>query len=90
MARAFLASWLGLGEHVAVWAPNGIDWVIATLSLQLAGGVLAGLSGIFAGGRLPSSDDAAFAEDHGELAFGLTPLPRRPFPFVGRVIEHEV
>ena len=41
-------------------------------------------------GRLSSSDDEAFAEDHGELALRLTPLPRRPFPFVRRVIEHEV
>ena len=43
-----------------------------------------------AGGRLSSSDDEPFAEDHGELAFRLTPFPRRPFPFVCCVIEHEV
>jgi len=38
-------------------------------------------------GRLSSSDDEPLAEDHGELALGLTPLARRPFPFVRCVIE---
>ena len=43
-----------------------------------------------AGSRLSSSDDEPLAEDHGELALRFTPLARRPFPFVRRVIEHEV
>ena len=41
-------------------------------------------------GRLPSSDDEPFAEDQGELGFCLGPLARWPFPFLGRVVEHEV
>ena len=42
-----------------------------------------------AGGRL-SSDNEALAEDNGELAFGLPPFARWSFPFVRRVIEHEI
>jgi hypothetical protein len=41
-------------------------------------------------GRLSSSDDEPFAEDHGELGLCLRPLARRPFPFLGRLVEHEV
>jgi len=45
---------------------------------------------IFCAGDRLSSDHEPFAEDHGELALGLTPLPWRSFPFVRRVIEYEV
>jgi transposase-like protein len=41
-------------------------------------------------GRFSSSDDEPVAEDDGELGLGLDPLARRPFPFLGRLIENEV
>lgn len=34
--------------------------------------------------------DEPFAECDGELCLGLDPLARRPFPFLGRVIEHQI
>lgn len=49
-----------------------------------------GLSGIPCARPLPSSDDEPFAEDHGELGLCLGPLTRRPFPLLGRCVEHEV
>ena len=41
-------------------------------------------------GRFGSSDDEPVAEEDGELCFCLDPLARRPFPFFGRLIEHEI
>ncbi|MDB3856260.1 FadD3 family acyl-CoA ligase [Halieaceae bacterium] len=38
--RAFMAAGVAKGDRVAIWAPNINEWVIATLGLQLAGGVL--------------------------------------------------
>jgi acyl-CoA synthetase (AMP-forming)/AMP-acid ligase II len=43
-ARAFLAAGLRHGDRVAVWAPNIYEWVVATLGLQCAGGVLVPLN----------------------------------------------
>jgi putative transposase len=41
-------------------------------------------------GRVSSSDDEPFAEDHGELGFCFGPFARRSFPLLGRMIEDEV
>ena len=49
-----------------------------------------GLSVILCARQCLSSEDEALAEDHGELRLCLGPLPRRAFPFAGRMIEHEV
>lgn len=49
MARAFIAAGIKAGDRVAIWAPNSIEWVIATLGLQLAGGVLVPLNTRFKG-----------------------------------------
>ncbi|HZT65125.1 MAG TPA: FadD3 family acyl-CoA ligase [Acidimicrobiales bacterium] len=43
-ARALVASGVEAGDRVALWAPNGLEWVAAALGLQLAGGVLVPLS----------------------------------------------
>ena len=37
-----------------------------------------------------SDIDEPFAEDDGELCFGLVPFPRRTFPRLGRMIENEI
>ena len=37
-----------------------------------------------------SDIDEPFAEDDGELCFGLEPFPRRTFPRLGRMIENEI
>ncbi|MEP6869895.1 MAG: AMP-binding protein, partial [Novosphingobium sp.] len=66
MARAFIAAGLALGDRVAIWAPNSIDWVIATLGLQLAGGVLVPLNTRFKG------EEAAFILDKSRATFLCT------------------
>jgi len=43
-ARAFLAAGLAPGDRVGLWAPNGLDWIVAMLGVQAAGGVLVPLS----------------------------------------------
>jgi HIP---CoA ligase len=48
-ARAFLAAGIELGDRVAIWAPNSLEWVIACLGLQLAGGILVPLNTRFKG-----------------------------------------
>ncbi|MCP5057632.1 MAG: fatty acid--CoA ligase family protein [bacterium] len=39
-ARAFMAAGIQPGDRVAVWAPNQLEWVLAAVGLQSAGGVL--------------------------------------------------
>jgi acyl-CoA synthetase (AMP-forming)/AMP-acid ligase II len=39
-ARAFIATGLAAGDRVAIWAPNSAAWIIASLGLYSAGGVL--------------------------------------------------
>ena len=41
-------------------------------------------------GLFSSLADGRFAEDDGELGFGLGPLAQRTFPFLGRVVEDQV
>ncbi len=43
-ARAFLAAGVNPGDRVGLWAPNGLDWIVAMLGVQAAGGVLVPLS----------------------------------------------
>jgi len=42
--RAFLASGIGPGDRVAIWAPNVGEWIVAALGLQCAGAVLVPLN----------------------------------------------
>jgi acyl-CoA synthetase (AMP-forming)/AMP-acid ligase II len=42
--RAFLAAGLLRGDRVAIWAPNGWEWIVAAIGLQSAGGVLVPLN----------------------------------------------
>ncbi len=50
-ARGFLATGLGAGDRVAVWAPNCAEWMLAALGLLRAGGVLVPLNTRFKGGE---------------------------------------
>jgi acyl-CoA synthetase (AMP-forming)/AMP-acid ligase II len=40
VAAAFVAAGLRPGDRVGLWLPNGLDWVLACLGLQAAGGIL--------------------------------------------------
>ena len=50
-ARALVASGVGPGDRVAIWAPNCREWVIAALGIMSAGGVLVPLNTRFKGGE---------------------------------------
>ena len=50
-AAGFVAAGLREGERVALWAPNSLDWIVACLGLQAAGGVLVPLNTRFKGGE---------------------------------------
>jgi len=47
--RAFCAAGLRHGDRVAVWAPNIVEWILAAIGLQAAGGVLVTLNTRFKG-----------------------------------------
>ncbi|MCB9683169.1 MAG: SDR family oxidoreductase [Alphaproteobacteria bacterium] len=40
VARALVARGIRPGDHVAIWAPNLAEWVVAGLGIHLAGGVI--------------------------------------------------
>jgi HIP---CoA ligase len=46
-ARAFVATGLQPGDRAAIWAPNSASWVIASLGLYAAGGVLVPINSRF-------------------------------------------
>jgi long-subunit acyl-CoA synthetase (AMP-forming) len=48
-AAAFVAAGLQPGERVGLWAQNSLDWIVACLGLQAAGGVLVPLNTRFRG-----------------------------------------
>ncbi len=48
-SRAFLAAGIEPGDRVAIWAPNIVEWIVAALGLQGAGGVLVPLNTRFKG-----------------------------------------
>lgn len=50
-ARAFSAAGIVPGDRIAIWAPNIYEWVVATIGLQSAGGVLVPLNTRLKGGE---------------------------------------
>ncbi|MGW1724970.1 FadD3 family acyl-CoA ligase [Streptomyces sp. NPDC002306] len=48
-AAACLANGVGLGDRVAVWAPNTLDWIVSALGAVSAGAVLVPLNTRFKG-----------------------------------------
>ncbi|MFJ6707197.1 MULTISPECIES: FadD3 family acyl-CoA ligase [unclassified Streptomyces] len=48
-AAACLAAGIEVGDRVAVWAPNSLDWIVAALGAVSAGGVLVPLNTRFKG-----------------------------------------
>jgi acyl-CoA synthetase (AMP-forming)/AMP-acid ligase II len=46
---AFCAAGLRHGDRVAIWAPNIVEWILAAIGLQAAGGVLVTLNTRFKG-----------------------------------------
>jgi acyl-CoA synthetase (AMP-forming)/AMP-acid ligase II len=43
-ARAFCAAGVEPGDRIGIWAPNVVEWIVAAIGLQSAGGVLVTLN----------------------------------------------
>jgi acyl-CoA synthetase (AMP-forming)/AMP-acid ligase II len=52
--RAMMAAGVGPGDRVAIWAPNGLGWIVAALGAQSAGAALVPINTRFKG------EEAAF------------------------------
>jgi acyl-CoA synthetase (AMP-forming)/AMP-acid ligase II len=48
-ARALVASGVGRGDRVAVWAPNSLEWIVAALGVTTAGAALVPVNTRFKG-----------------------------------------
>ena len=51
-AGAFSAAGLQKGERVAIWAPNSLEWIVAALGVQVAGGCIVPLNTRFKGAEV--------------------------------------
>jgi acyl-CoA synthetase (AMP-forming)/AMP-acid ligase II len=49
--RATMAAGVGPGDRVAIWAPNGLGWIVAALGAQSAGAALVPINTRFKGGE---------------------------------------
>jgi acyl-CoA synthetase (AMP-forming)/AMP-acid ligase II len=47
--RAMMAAGVGPGDRVAIWAPNGLGWIVAALGAQCAGAALVPINTRFKG-----------------------------------------
>lgn len=43
-ARAFIAAGIAVGDRVAIWAPNSVEWIVAALGVQAAGAAIVPLN----------------------------------------------
>lgn len=50
-ASAMAASGVGDGDRIAIWAPNGREWILASLGAQILGGIVVPLNTRFKGGE---------------------------------------
>jgi acyl-CoA synthetase (AMP-forming)/AMP-acid ligase II len=48
-ARAFTASGVAPGDRIALWAPNSLDWIVASLGVYAAGAILVPVNTRFKG-----------------------------------------
>jgi acyl-CoA synthetase (AMP-forming)/AMP-acid ligase II len=64
--RALLASGVETGDRIAIWAPNVNEWVVASLAIHSAGGVLVPLNTRFKGA------EAAYVLDRADVTMCFT------------------
>ena len=65
-AQALIASGIGTGDTVGIWAPNIINWIVASLAIQTVGAILVPMNT-----RLKGSE-AAFILNHAEIKLLFT------------------
>src|SRR2546429_150392 len=87
-ARALVASGIEPGDHVAVWAPNSLDWIVAALAVTTSGGVLVPVNTRFRGGEaayvLGRRPAPALFTVRGFLGTDYPAPPTLSFPFLAQ------
>ena len=91
--RAMMAAGVGPGDRVAVWAPNGLGWIVAALGAQSAGAALVPINTRFKGQEaahlLSASKAAVLVTTVGFLGtdtVGMLRASGTPLPHLERIV----
>jgi acyl-CoA synthetase (AMP-forming)/AMP-acid ligase II len=91
--RATMAAGVGPGDRVAIWAPNGLGWIVAALGAQAAGATLVPVNTRFKGQEaayvLSASKAALLVTTIGFLGsdpVGMLRLAETPLPALRRIV----
>jgi acyl-CoA synthetase (AMP-forming)/AMP-acid ligase II len=91
--RAMMAAGVGPGDRVAIWAPNGLGWIVAALGAQSAGAALVPISTRFKGPEaayvLCASKAAVLVTTVGFLdtdTVGMLSTADTPLPHLHRIV----
>jgi acyl-CoA synthetase (AMP-forming)/AMP-acid ligase II len=92
-SRAMMATGVGPGDRVAIWAPNGLGWIVAALGAQSAGAVLVPINTRWKGEEaayvLSASKAAVLVTTLGFLdtdTVGMLRAARTPLPSLRRIV----
>ena len=69
VTRSLMAQGIGKGDRVAIWAPNGRDWIIAALGIHCAGAVMVPINT-----RMKGSEAADILERSGARVLFVQPM----------------
>ena len=91
--RAMMAAGVGPGDRVALWAPNGLGWIVAALGAQCAGAALVPINTRFKGEEaawlLSASKAPLLVTTVGFLdsdTVGMLASAEMPFPALRRIV----
>jgi acyl-CoA synthetase (AMP-forming)/AMP-acid ligase II len=91
--RAMMAAGVGPGDRVAIWAPNGLGWIVAALGAQSAGAALVPVNTRFKGEEaayvLAASKAAMLVTTVGFLGtdtVGMLRAAETPLPHLRRIV----
>ncbi|MCU1389836.1 MAG: acyl-CoA synthetase (AMP-forming)/AMP-acid ligase [Ilumatobacteraceae bacterium] len=91
--RAMMAAGVGRGDRVAIWAPNGLAWIVAALGAQCAGAALVPVNTRWKGGEaaylLGASRATVLCTSVGFLGtdtVGMLADDPTPLPDLGRIV----
>jgi acyl-CoA synthetase (AMP-forming)/AMP-acid ligase II len=91
--RAMMAAGIQRGDHVAIWAPNGLGWIVAALGAQSAGAAVVPINTRFKGEEAAYVLSAAKAETLvttvgflGADTVGMLRAAKTPLPHLRRIV----
>src|SRR5262249_9678588 len=90
---AMMAAGIGPGDRVAIWAPNGLGWIVAALGAQSAGAAIVPINTRFKGAEaayvLSASKAVALVTTVGFLdtdTVGMLCAAETPLPHLRRIV----